>query len=385
METAVRARRLGLLTLALLLVTAAPALADPALPSNYDSRLVDVVGEVDTGAIQVRVEGGDSFFVLEVVPGTEVMVPGYDNDEDFSDIAELEQYLRVLPDGTVQLNRNSQAYYTNEERFGTTAPAGVGPDATPAWETVATDGRVAWHDHRIHWMSPTPPASVDTEGGGRVIEYRVPLLVDGELVVAEGVLDYVPERSPVVVGLLALLGVVAGALVTRRDQRLGAVLLLAAGGTITGLVLASTVGRPVGFDIATPPVALAAVGAVAPLLGATVGGLREGQRRALQLLGAGALLAFGVLATGIVDGLLGGPGEGFGNWWTNPTLPTDVAPTVLRYAIAVGTGLAAGCIAGVLADPDADRAALEAELRTTPTTPVGDDPAGDEHGEPDPA
>lgn len=358
-----RALRLALLTLALLVVAAAPALADPALPSNYDSRLV---GDVGMASIEVRVEGGDSFFVLEVQSGTEVVVPGYDNDNDFSDIAELEQYLRVLPDGTVQLNENSQAFYSNEERFGAAAPPGIGADAPPNWVTVAEDGRVAWHDHRIHWMSPTPPDSVDTANGGIVTEYQVPMLVDGELVVAQGTLEYVPERSPLVVGLLAVAGLVGGALLTRSDRRLGAVLLLVGGGVITALVLASTTGRPVGFDIATPPIALAAVGAVAPLLGATVGSLKEGQQRGLQLLGAVALFAFGLLATGLVDGFVGGPGEGFGNWWTNPTLPTDVAPTVLRYAIAASTGLAAGFFAGVLADPTADMAALEAELRTTP-------------------
>ncbi len=358
-----RALRLTLLTLVLLVVAATPALADPALPSNYDSRLV---GEVDVPTIEVRVEGGDSFFVLEVEPGTEVVVPGYDNDNDFSDVAELEQYLRVLPDGTVQLNENSQAFYSNEARFGAAAPPGVGADAPPMWVTVGSDGRVAWHDHRIHWMSPNPPDSVDTENGGLVTEYQVPLLVDGELVVAEGTLEYVPERSPVVVGLLAVAGLVGAALLTRRDRRLGAVLLLLGGGVVTGLVVASTTGRPVGFDIATPPVALAAVGALAPLLGATVRSLKEGQARALQLLGAASLFAFGLLATGLADGFVGGPGEGFGNWWTNPTLPTDVAPTVLRYAIAASTGLAAGFFAGVLVDPDAEMAALEAELRTTP-------------------
>lgn len=358
-----RALHLALLTLALLVLVAAPAVADPALPSNYDSRLV---GDIGVATVDVRVAGGDSFFVLEVQPGTEVMVPGYDNDEDFSDIDQLEQYLQVLPDGTVRLNRNSQAYYSNEARFGAAAPPGAGPDAPPDWETVGSDGRVAWHDHRIHWMSPTPPGSVDTATGGLVTDYRVPMLVDGELVVAEGTLEYVPERSPVVVGLLAVMGLVVGALVARRDRRMGAALLLVGGGLVTGLVLASTVGRAPGFDIATPPVALAAVGALAPLLGAAVPNLREGQRRGLQLLGAAALFAFGVLATGVADGLIGGPGEGFGNWWTNPTLPTDVAPTVLRYAIAVSTGLAAGHFVGVVVDPSGDLASLEAELRTTP-------------------
>ena len=357
--------RLLLLTVALLVVGASPALADPALPSNYESR---IVSQDIHPAIDVRVEGGDSYFVLEVDEGTEAMVPGYDNDEDFSDWEQLEVYLRVLPDGTVQLNRNSQAYYSNQDRFGGEAPAGVGPDAAPDWETVGDDGRVAWHDHRIHWMSPRPPDSVDTSSGGLVSEYRVPIVVDGELVVAEGTLDYVPERSPVVVGLLAVAGLVGAALLARRDRRVASLLLVVVGGTILGIVLASTTGRPVGFDIATPPIALAGVGAVAPVLGAFVPSLKEGQQRGLLLLGGAALFAFGLLATGLLDGLVGGAGEGFGNWWTNPTLPTDVAPTVLRYAIALGTGLGAGLVAGVLVDPSADIAALEAELRDSGTS-----------------
>ena len=354
-------RRVLLLALGLLVLVAAPAAADPALPSNYDSRLT---GGSPDERVEVSVEGGDSFFVLRVEPGTEVLVPGYDNDEDFSDWQDLETYLRVLPDGTVQLNRNSEAYYANADRFGSAAPAGVGADAPPDWETVGSEGWVAWHDHRIHWMSPVPPDSVDTAAGGRVTEYAVPLVVDGELVVAEGTLDYVPERSWVLVGLLAAVGLVAAGLVTRRDRRAGALLLLVAGGTVTALLLGAEFGRAPGFDIATPPVALVAVGALAPILGAAVPSLREGQQRALLLLGGFALFAFGVLATGVADDLVGGAGEGFGNWWTNPTLPADVAPAVLRYAIALATGLGAGLVAGILADPSDDLAELEAHLGT---------------------
>ena len=359
----VRRLFLPLLTLALLVLGATPALADPALPSNYESRIVD---GVDDERVTVRVEGGDAFFVLEVDPGTEVIVPGYDNDEDFSNWEELEVYLRVLPDGTVQLNRNSEAYYVNADRYGAPAPAGVGAGASPDWEIVGSDGRVAWHDHRIHWMSPTPPDSVDTANGGRVTEYSVPLVVDGELVVADGVLDYVPERSGALVALLAVVALVLGAVATRRDRRIGGASALVVGGTVLGLLLAAEAGRAPGFDIATPPVALVAVGATAPMLGAGVSTLRSGQQRMLLLLGGVALFSFGILSTGVVDGLVGGAGEGFGNWWTNPTLPADTAPTLLRYAIAVATGLGAGVFAGVLVDASADLVELEASLAPSP-------------------
>ena len=353
-----RLLRLLLLCVVLLVLGSVPALADPALPSNYESQ---IVGGVDD-RVTVRIEGGDAFFVLEVEPGTEVLVPGYDSDQDYSDWEELEIYLRVLPDGTVQLNRNSEAYYANADRYGAAAPPGVGPEAPPDWETVGSDGRVAWHDHRIHWMSPTPPDSIDTTNGSRVADYGVPLVVDGELVVAEGELDYVPERSWAVVGLMAAVGLVASAVLTRRDRRIGAVLLLVAGGTVVGLLVASEAGRAPGFAIATPPIALMAVGALAPVLAVAVPSLREGQQRTLLLLGGLTVVAFGVLATGVADGLVGGAGEGFGNWWTNPTLPADIAPTLLRYAIAVVTGLGTGLFAAVVSDSSGDLAELETSM-----------------------
>lgn len=351
--------RLLLLTSALLALGATPALADPALPSNYDSQIVDGITD---DRITVRIEGGDAFFVLEVEPGTEVLVPGYDSDQDYSDWEDLEVYLRVLPDGTVQLNRNSEAYYANADRYGASAPPGVGAEATPDWETVGSEGRVAWHDHRIHWMSPTPPDSVDTTSGSRVADYSVPLVVDGELVVAEGQLDYVPERSWFLVALLAVVGLVAGGIATRRDRRVGAALLLVAGSTVVGLLVASEAGRAPGFDIATPPIALMAVGALAPVLATAVPSLRQGQQRTLLLLGGLATVTFGLLATGVADGLVGGAGEGFGNWWTNPTLPADIAPTLLRYSIAAATGLGAGLFAAVVSDSSDDLAELETTI-----------------------
>ena len=53
--------------------------------------------------------------------------------------------------------------YINDDRYGANdlAPSRLqGVDVTalePDWEQVATDGTFAWHDHRTHWMSSTPP------------------------------------------------------------------------------------------------------------------------------------------------------------------------------------------------------------------------------------
>ena len=84
---------------------------------------------------------------------------------------------------------------------------------------------------------------------------------------------------------------------------------------------------------------------------ATVGSLAEGQRKALVLLGAGALVVFGVLSTGALDQLVGGQDGGFGNWWLRPTLPADVAPGLLRLSLGLATGTGIGILATQLITP----------------------------------
>lgn len=346
------ARRRRLVTVTVMAVAllgiASAAWADPAKPSNYRSRIVD--GPPGVG---LEIRGGDSFVVLEVPEGTSALVTGYDSDEEYDDWAELEEYLRVLPDGTVQLNERSAAYFQNAARYGASPDGPVGVDVPQSWTTVADDGRVAWHDHRIHWMSPVLPDRIDPDAGVQeVLRYEVPVVVDGEIAVGTGELEFVPDPSPVPVLLVALGGVVVGALLARRDRRAAAVAMALAGGVVTAVLVAAGIGRPALFDVATPPVVLAAVGAAAPLLGSFVASLRDTQRRGLILLGAISLVVFGVLATGLLDPLLGGGGTGeggFGNWWLRPTLPIDVLPGVLRLAVALATGLGVALLADIVA------------------------------------
>jgi hypothetical protein len=83
-------------------------------------------------------------------------VPGYEG----------EPYVRIAPDGTVEVNQRSRRGGSNDERYETDpnavdAPADMAVDAPPRWEVVGSDGAFAWHDHRIHWMSPALPGQVD--------------------------------------------------------------------------------------------------------------------------------------------------------------------------------------------------------------------------------
>jgi hypothetical protein len=45
------------------------------------------------------------------------------------------------------------------------------------------DGRYDWHDHRIHWMSKTPPERVREDGSARVevFRWKLPLSAGGAL------------------------------------------------------------------------------------------------------------------------------------------------------------------------------------------------------------
>ena len=106
--------------LGVLLVTAAPAAADPARPTNVGSHVTAIAPP--TAAVAVDLLGASAFLELHVRAGTEVTVMGYEN----------EPYLRVDADGTVEENRNSKATYLNRTLTGR---VDIPPTAaaTPGW------------------------------------------------------------------------------------------------------------------------------------------------------------------------------------------------------------------------------------------------------------
>ena len=85
------------------------------------------------------------------------------------------------PDGTVEVNTDSKAYYINEERDGQVeVPDGVDGKGEPRWEEVARTGRFEWHDHRMHWMSESDPEAVsDKDVRTKIYDWKVPIAVDG--------------------------------------------------------------------------------------------------------------------------------------------------------------------------------------------------------------
>ena len=178
--------------------------ADAAGPTDYRTVIETIEPAVD--GLDVTIEGGDAFMRLTAPVGSEVIVFGYVG----------EPYLRFSPDGTVAQNLRSAATYENEERFGgVELPGIVEPAAEPEWETVATGGVWAWHDHRSHWMGDRPP--IGLEPGDTLPTQIVPISVDGtpvEIVVSTTLVESPSWFTPAVgalIGLqLALLGLWLG-------------------------------------------------------------------------------------------------------------------------------------------------------------------------------
>ncbi len=157
------------------LLSAGPAAADPARPTNVGSHITAITPA--TAAVTVELVGANAFLRLRVRPGTTVTVMGYKN----------EPYLRIDADGTVEENRNSTATYLNRTLTGTVdIPAAANDDAPPDWHRVAGGGTYAWHDHRVHWMASGVPPERQP--------WTVPLLVDGAPATVEG--WYAAESAP---------------------------------------------------------------------------------------------------------------------------------------------------------------------------------------------
>ncbi|MEX1164618.1 MAG: hypothetical protein WEB03_13680 [Nitriliruptor sp.] len=316
-------RRLTLLplTLLLLLVGAAPALADPAGPTNYRSTIESV--EPNPADVDVEVLGGDAFLVLSAGTGTTVTVEGYDD----------EPYLRFLPDGTVERNAASPARWLNDARYGaqdTTVPPGASAEAPPRWEQVATDGTYAWHDHRIHWMSPALPRQIDPAASTpqEVTDWSFQIEVDDEPVTVSGRLEWLPSSIPLLPALVFLAVAALGiALVWRRT---GATAVIAAVGAVAAAVVgvASSVGLPSGVQVDPATVFLPGV---ALAIAASAHLIRRRPGLAPRLIGGSAGVPLIVWVALRFDAL------------TAPILPTSLPAHLARSLIAAafGAGLAA--------------------------------------------
>jgi hypothetical protein len=310
-------RRLGALVglvCAVGLVLAPTAGADGVGPNN-DRSVIDSVDPTPDG-VHVEIVGGDSFFQVTAEPGTEVRIPGYDG----------EPYLRILADGRVQRNERSPAAYLNVSRNAQVDrfPDGVSSSADPRWHTIADDGQVAWHDHRIHWMLPEAP----TVGADGVVQtWELPLQVDGTDVVVTGRLLHHDDVLP----WAALVGVVvaAGAALLARRDRLRVPLLLGASVVALGLSASVWVLNPPGAQPNPLPLVLPALAVLVATAAMVLRRLPPTLRdMVLPLVAVAALAGWAIPQIGVI--------------WM-PTVPSVLAAWLVR----LGTGCVLGVVVGV--------------------------------------
>lgn len=318
------------LAVATLIATAGPAAADPPRPGNFTSQVESIDPAVPGLAVEVL--GGDGFLQVRA-DGHQVLVPGYDEDE---------QYLRFDPDGRVWVNLRSAAHWQNESRYLTTSavPADVGADAPPRWVQVSDDGTWAWHDHRIHWMSPTTlPGEVDPRRSVPQVAFDWPLelVVDGEVVAVTGTLTWLPDASPVPAVLGLLLGLAVVGLLGRRFGPRTAI----AGGTALGVAatgvvgLAGVVGLPPGVVGEPLPLILTMITLVVAVSGLAVGGRTA---------------AAGVIAGAAGIPLLVWAGTSLGAV-TSPVVPPEVLPAwLVRGVVGLAAGVGVGLVLTGLRD-----------------------------------
>lgn len=360
-----RVRRVLTLTGVLVVLGAAPALADPPGPTSYEATVVGVDPMID--GLEVRVLGGDSFLQI-VNDGHEVVVPGYDGQE---------QYLRFDRDGTVSVNLRSVTHWQNEDRYAASpVPPGTGPDMPPQWVEVSDDGTWAWHDHRIHWMSPTTlPGQIDPASSQpqEALSWPVELMVDGQPVVVNGILTWLPPASPLPTIVAAVALVAVGAVVARRDRGAAVAIVVGLAVVVTGVVgLSLLVGLAPGVTADSFPLVLSGLAAVLLAVGLAVRG------RSFGLLVAGAagipLLVWAATQFGAVIA---------------PVVPPDNLPAIvarLAVGMAIGSGLAALGIAALdvftrplVPDPDP-----EPDLGPDPEPEPDPDPDPDPESDPGP-
>ena len=208
-------RVLAALVAAVTLLLGAPvALAHEGNP-NYRS----VVSEVTPGTpgVDVSVLNFDDRLLLHNTSGKDVVILDY----------QKKPYARLLADGTVEVNTNSEAYYLNEDRLGETAVPKDLP-AEPEWKQVSRSSRFEWHDHRAHWMGKgDPPNLKDKDVRTKIFDWTVPIEVDGQSGSIAGTLTWVPtENAPIplgaIIGFAALVIVLALAVFIVRRRRAAA-------------------------------------------------------------------------------------------------------------------------------------------------------------------
>ncbi len=163
---------------------------------GYRSTVVRVTPSLS--GLEVHILAGDDQVEITNTGGREIVIDGYEG----------EPYLKFTREAVFE-NQRSPAAYLNDDRYANiTVPDSADPKADPEWKAVAAGVRYSWHDHRIHWMSPTLPPKVAAakEVKRHIFDWEVPGTVDGKKLAIAGSLDYVPPKDSFPVGVLLAVG-----------------------------------------------------------------------------------------------------------------------------------------------------------------------------------
>ena len=321
-----------LLTAMWMAIGAAPAMADPPGPTDYQTTVIGI----DPPGIDVKVEiiGGDSFVRLTSTTGEVIEVIGYRG----------EPYLRFLPGGIVEENQSSPTTYLNLDRYAEAdVPPGATPEATPVWKQVADDGSYAWHDHRAHWMNEARP--VGSGPGDVILEGVIPLVIgDTEVDLrVQSVWQDAPSPIPAIVGAVLGVGLVVALVGARAKALAVAITVIAVAAATVGTTAYLSVPAETGpaWSLWTPPAVALTLAAAALIPGAAVQWLRS-RAATLVLLSGIVLVVWGVIHR---------------DWLSAAILPTSLPfwldRIVTAFALTAGAGIIALAVRATI-DPPAD-------------------------------
>lgn len=254
---------------------------DSVQPRNTESVIQSVVPALPDD-VRIDIVGADTFVRLRATNHA-VNVPGYEG----------EPYLRFEKNGEVFINESSPTTALNDDRFGNVDMSAFVEGAATKWRRIATNGTAMWHDHRVHWMSPKPPAPIDDEG--TVLTWKVPIVVDDVEIAVSGTL-YLRHQASIawwLFGVVSLLAAVALTLMKKRILQL-VLLVISLVGVVVGTM--QLIGLPNGARIT--PILLMFSGAAAVICTAALfaGRKAETLHHASLALQAGVGATFAVCA-----------------------------------------------------------------------------------------
>jgi hypothetical protein len=325
----------GVVAAGLLGALAGPAPAASAHSLGSGVAASDYVSEVTsvspaTPGLAVRVTELGTRVELTNKGPRDVTVLGYDG----------EPYLRVGPDGVYE-NENSPATYLNRDTYAqVTVPAGVQAASPPAWTRLSSGHTVVWHDHRTHWMAPSPPpvAAGDLHHDHVVLaSWTIPLRVEsspGVPVTVTGRLLWIARPSPLPWAVLILIAGLASAIAVLVRARVAAWAVFATS------VLAAIHGVSLALDRNAVPadrwtVLVAALVCVALSVWALVDkrSRRGGAGVSLPIAALALLFGYGVPMIGTL-----------GHAETAGVLGKALARVSAALALGIGTGVAVASI-----------------------------------------